>query len=296
MAHDHSHEHTHSRTGNITFAFWWNSMFALVEFAGGIFTNSIAILSDALHDLGDSLSLGLAWYFQRKSTKKRDPSFSYGYKRFSLLGACINAIVLVVGSIFVIQESIERLGNPQQPNAKGMMILAIIGIVANYVPMLRLKKGGSINEEVVSLHFLEDVLGWVAVLIASIVMMFTDLPILDPILSMLIAGFILFNVFRNLKSVFRILLQGVPKNVDEDEIKSKVMSIPGVIGVHDVHAWSMDGQYNILTLHVVAGNQASLTSLGELKKEVRHCLAHLKLHHVTIEIESEEEECKLEKC
>jgi cobalt-zinc-cadmium efflux system protein len=273
-----------------------NTFFAIIEIAGGLYANSVAILSDALHDLGDSLSLGLAWYFQRKSKKKRDPSFSYGYKRFSLLGACINSLVLVVGSIFIIIESLDRISNPQQPKVEWMIGLAVIGIAANLVAMVKLRRGGSINEEVVSLHFLEDVLGWVAVLIGSIVMMFADLPIIDPILSVLIAGFILFNVFRNLKSVFKILLQGVPEDVNVDEIKSRVMAVPGVLGVHDIHTWSMDGRYNILTLHVVANERASLSSLEELKKEVRRSLSHLKLHHITIEIESTEEECKLENC
>jgi cobalt-zinc-cadmium efflux system protein len=263
---------------------------------GGFYANSVAILSDALHDLGDSLSLGFAWYFQRKSKKKRDPSFSYGYKRFSLLGAFFNSIVLVVGSVFVITEAITRLRNPLQPNVNVMIALSVLGIVANFIAMMKLKRGGSLNEKVVSLHFMEDVLGWVAVLIGSLVMMFTELPIIDPILSILISAFILFNVFRNLRVVFRILLQGVPENVNIEEIKTKVMSVPGVLGVHDVHTWSMDGRYNILTLHVVADESAILASLEDLKREIRHCLAHLKLHHITIEIESTEEECKLENC
>ncbi len=196
MPHSHPHPNHDRIQKNFTLAFWLNTGFAILEIAGGLYTNSVAILSDALHDFGDSLSLGLAFYFQRKSLKKRDDYFSYGYKRFSLLGAFINSLILIIGSIFILQEAIHRLARPEQANAKGMLALAFIGIVVNAIAMFRLRSGGSINERVVALHFLEDVLGWVAVLIGSVVMLFADVPILDPILSMLIAGFILFNVTR----------------------------------------------------------------------------------------------------
>lgn len=294
MGLDHTHHHPHpveEQTGNVVFAFWLNTAFALLEIAGGFYTNSVAILSDAVHDFGDSLSLGLAYYFQKKSAKKRDVKFNYGYKRFSLLGAFINSIILIVSSIFILTEAISRLATPQQPDAKGMVILAAIGIGVNAVAMLRLKKGGSINEKVVSLHFLEDVLGWTAVLIGSIVMMFADVPILDPMLSILISLFILWNVYKNLKATFRILLQGTPEHIDESVIKQKVLAIPGVKGIHDTHTWSLDGQYNIMTLHVVVAENASLQQMELLKEEVRHCLQHFNLQHITIEMELEGKDC-----
>lgn len=303
MAHDHSHSHGHHHhhhhdhsAGNISAAFWLNTVFALIEVAGGLYTNSVAILSDALHDFGDSLSLGLSWYFQKKSKQKRDASFSYGYRRFSLLGAIINSLVLVIGSIFILREAIGRLAEPQTPDTKGMLLLAVMGIVVNGAAMLRLQKGKSLNEQVVSLHFMEDVLGWTAVLIGSIVMMFFDVPILDPILSVGISVFILFNVYKNIRSLLRILLQGVPENVDEVAIKKKLMTIPGVEGVHDIHAWSMDGQYNILTLHLVVNNTVTFQETEKIKGEARHCLEHLHLNHITIETEQLQAHCQLEDC
>jgi cobalt-zinc-cadmium efflux system protein len=300
MGHDHSHHHHHHGNGhstkNIVVAFWLNTFFALLEIAGGLYTNSVAILSDALHDLGDSLSLGLSWYFHKKSQQKRDISFSYGYRRFSLLGALINSSILVIGSIFILQEAVSRLGKPQQPDTTGMLVLAVAGIVVNGVAMLRLKKGGSLNERIVSLHFLEDVLGWAAVLAGSIVMMFFDVPILDPLLSMGIALFILFNVYKNLKSLLRIILQGVPENVNEAEIVNKVTAIKGVEGVHDLHAWSLDGQYNILTLHLVLNERTTFHEIENIKNEVRHCLEHLHLNHITIETEASHTRCALEHC
>ncbi len=296
MPHEHSHPHPGSHRDdqvkeNITFAFWLNTAFALLELVGGLLTNSVAVLSDALHDFGDSLSLGLAYYFHKKSAKKRDDFFSYGYKRFSLLGAFINAMVLVIGSVFILQEAIQRLARPEQANAKGMFILALIGIVVNAVAMLRLRSGNSINERVVSLHFLEDVLGWVAVLIGSVVMIFVNVPVLDPVLSMLIAGYILFNVYKNLRRAFRIILQGIPENVDVEEIKTKIRSIPGITDVHDMHTWSMDGHYNVMTLHLVLQPSIPLAELEHLKHEVRHQLQHLNIQHLTIETEFADQPC-----
>ena len=187
--HHHHHEHDHAE-GNIRVAFFLNVGFALIELIGGLYTNSLAILSDALHDLGDSLSLGLSWYFQKISKKGRTKNFSYGYKRFSLLAAIINSIVLVTGSIIIITHAIPKLLSPTETNSKGMLLLAILGIVINGAAVLRLQKGKSLNEKVVSLHLLEDVLGWVAILIGSIFMMYFDAPFLDPLLSIGITLFV----------------------------------------------------------------------------------------------------------
>lgn len=296
-AHHHSHadHHHHHTQKNITVAFWLNTGFALLEIAGGLYTNSVAILSDALHDFGDSLSLGLAYYFQRKSTGKRDQSYSYGYRRFSLLGAFINSIVLIVGSLFIFQESIQRLTHPEETDAKGMLILAVIGVLVNGMAMLRLRSGSSINERVVSLHFLEDVLGWVAVLIGSIVMLFAHVPILDPVLSILIAAYILLNVYKNLRQAFRIVLQGIPDNVDVERIRKKIMSIPGIANLHDLHTWSMDGHYNIMTLHLVLNAEIGVDQVGNLKQEVRRQLEDLNIQHLTIETEFEGQLCEMDK-
>ena len=199
MGHHHSHEQ--EKGGNIKVAFFLNISFTIIEIIGGVLTNSVAILSDALHDLGDSLSLGLAWYFEKKSKKGRSKNFSFGYKRFSLLGALINAIVLIIGSIFILREAIPRIINPEPVDTKGMILLAILGIFVNGLAVLRLKKGTSLNEKVISLHLLGDVFGWIAVLIGAIAIYYFNSPIIDPILSFLIAGFILFNVYKNLNKV-----------------------------------------------------------------------------------------------
>lgn len=290
MSHGHNHLHEHNDSNNIGIAFFLNLGFCIIEFFGGFLTNSIAIVSDAVHDLGDSFSLALAWYFQRYSRKGRDVKYSYGYRRFALLGAIINSVVLLIGSIFIIKECSERLVNPQQTDAQGMLLLSILGIAINGFAMLRLRKGSSLNARTVSLHLLEDVLGWIAVLIASIIMKFWDVPILDPLLSIAITLYILYNIYHNLKDVSRVILQGIPENVALTEIERLFNECEDISSFHDLHIWSMDGEYNILSVHLVLNNFANA---ADLKERLRHKLAHIGLQHATFELESKNEECDM---
>ena len=295
MGHNHDHSHNHSE-GNVKVAFFLNLSFTVIEVIGGLYTNSLAILSDALHDLGDSLSLGLSWYFQKLSKKGRTKKFSYGYKRFSLLGAIINSIVLVAGSIFILTKAIPELFNPGETNVQGMLYLAILGIVVNGAAVLKLRKGESLNEKVVSLHLLEDVLGWVAVLIGSIIMMYTDAPFIDPLLSVLISLFVLYNVYKNLRKSMLVILQGIPEDVSLEDIKEKLKDISEITDVHDNHVWSMDGEYNILTIHLQLDKDYKLSEQAKLKENVRSQLKDESNNHITIEFEGQDENCELEDC
>ncbi|WP_436515867.1 cation diffusion facilitator family transporter [Ekhidna sp. To15] len=290
MGHSH-HHHDHSE-GNIKVAFFLNLSFAIIEFIGGLWTNSVAILSDALHDLGDSLTLGVSWYFAKVAKKKRTTGFSYGYKRFSVLGALINSIVLVTGSIFIIIEAIPRLFNPVNPNTEGMIYLALGGVVVNGAAAFKLSKGGSLNEKAVYTHLLEDILGWVAVLIGATVMHFWNFPIIDPMLSVFIAAFILFNVYKNLKESFKIILQGTPSGVDINKIHKAILDIPNVKDVHDCHTWSMDGEYHILSIHLVISGNLKLSELEGIKKEAKNRISKLGINHITIEFEPEDTNCE----
>lgn len=296
--HDHTHHHHghHGAVGNIKVAFFLNLGFTLLEIFGGIITNSIAILTDALHDFGDSLSLGLAWYLERVAAKESDRSYSYGYARFSVLGAFINSVVLIVGAIFILQNAIPRLLHPETSHAPGMVVFSLIGIVVNGIAALRLSKGHTLNERVVALHLLEDVLGWVAILVGSIVMWFADVPILDPILSIGIMAYVLFSVFRNLGKSFRIFLQGTPSQIIPAEIEAEVGKLEGVADVHDLHLWTLDGQYHVATLHVVVVGPMSLEETEFIKQRVRHRLRDLGVEHATIEIEDENINCELGEC
>jgi cobalt-zinc-cadmium efflux system protein len=295
--HKHSHSHSHENgksqsEKNILLAFALNFFFTIIEFIGGYFTNSVAIISDAIHDLGDCISLGFAWRFEKLSKRSANAKYSYGYKRFAMLGALINCIVLLVGSVIVIYECIKRIIDPQQVEAKGMLFLAILGIVVNGIAVLRTYKGKGVNERVVSLHLLEDVLGWTAVLVVSIVMLFVDVPVLDPLLSIGIAIFILYNVVRNMKITLNVLLEGVPSDMDIHKLKQKIESIPVVESVHDLHIWSLDSQYNVASTHVVVKMENnSLEELIPVKTQIKLLMKEEGIEHVTIEFENKNESC-----
>lgn len=293
-AHNHDHNHNHQNTSgkNIAIAFFLNLLFSIIEFAGGLLTNSVAILSDALHDLGDSISLGLAWYMQKISRKKPDNKYTYGYKRFTILSAIINSVILLTGSIFVLYESTKRIFTPAETDSRGMFLLAILGIIVNGIAVIRLKKGDSLNERVVSLHMLEDVLGWVAVLIGSVIMMIFDLPIIDPILSVAISMYIIFNVYRNLKSALRIILQGKPSEINEQVITAALMNLPNVSGLHDLHIWSLDSEYTILTVHLIVKDDIKKDEQQALRSTAHNILKEIGVQHSTIEIESKSESCE----
>lgn len=290
---NHNHKHHHSTTSNIRIAFFLNLGFTITEIIGGIWTNSLAIASDALHDLGDSLSLGLSWILEKYSKKKKDEKYSYGYRRYSLLAALINSLILIGGSIYIFYEAIPRIFNPQPVYAKGMIFFAIGGIIINGLAVLRLRKGKSLNERIVFLHLLEDVLGWVAVLVISIVMFFKDIPILDSILSILITIYILFNVVKNLKKTASIFLQAVPEGINIKDIDSEILNIDKVKNVHHTHIWSIDSLNNVLTTHIVVEDNLMSNELMNIKNKVKEIIKPLKLEHSTIEIECESEFCKL---
>lgn len=291
-SHDHIHSHNHSGSKNIAVAFFLNLSFTVIEVIGGLLTNSVAILSDAVHDLGDSFSLALSWYFEKIAKRSPTKKYTYGYKRFSLMGAMINSTVLLVGSTIVIVESCKRIFNPQEVHAEGMLLLAVLGVVINGIAVLRTRKGAGVNERVVSLHLLEDVLGWAAVLVVSIVMIFVDVPVLDPLLSIGISLFVLYNVYRNLKTTFNVMLQGVPADIDMETLTEKLTYIHDVKAVHDLHVWSLDSQYNIASLHAVIDKQdMSPEKLLEIKLEIKAFMKEEGVEHTTVEFEAPGEEC-----
>jgi cobalt-zinc-cadmium efflux system protein len=291
MSHHHTHNHSRSHENeaskNITIAFLLNLFFVFVELVGGIVTNSIAILSDALHDFGDCLSLAVAWAFQKKSVQKRDRKYSYGYKRFSLLGSIFLSGVLFISSLFVLIEASKRILSPNEVNAKGMMWIAFFGLLINGLAAIRLKKGNSLNERAIFLHIMEDVLGWIAVLLASVIMQFVYWPAIDPILSIAISCWVLYNVFRNMRDTFRIMLQATPESVDMNVLEQKIQDVEGVVSMHDLHLWTLDGESHIMTLHVVTNT----TDYEALKYRIVKTAEPFHIDHITIEMEKPDTEC-----
>ncbi|MCY2686810.1 cation diffusion facilitator family transporter [Salinimicrobium sp. TH3] len=290
MGHDHSHDNSGK---NLKLAFFLNLGFTILEFFGGIYVNSVAIVSDAVHDLGDSLSLGTSWYLDKKSKQDSSSTFSFGYRRFSLLGALINSLVLIAGSIYVIYEAVGRLFEPEHSDADGMIIFAIIGVAVNGYAAYKLSSGKTMNEKVVSWHLLEDVLGWVAVLVVAIILKFEDIHYLDPALSLLITMYILWNVVKRLKETLFIFLQGVPKEIDLEEIKRRLLEVDKVDSMHHTHVWSLEGEHHVFTAHIKLKYITEFREILAAKRAVKDILKEYSFEHYTIETELDNETCEL---
>ena len=276
---------------NILIAFILNLSFSIFEFIGGTITNSVAIMSDAIHDIGDSLSIGISYFLEKKSKKKPDDKYTYGYIRYSVMGSLITTTILLVGSILVIYNAIKRIINPVEINYNGMIIFAIIGFIINFLAAYFTKDGNSLNQKSVNLHMLEDVLGWLVVLIGAIIMRFTSINILDSILSILVALFILINAIKNFKSVLDLFLEKIPNGINIKEIKEHLLEIKNIIDIHHIHIWSIDGFNNYATMHVVIKN-----SDKNIKNKIRTELKEHGISHVTIELETEDEKCLNSTC
>lgn len=287
--HQHKGGDEHTRIG---FVFFLNLIFTIIEFVGGLLTNSTAIMADAIHDLGDTLSIGLSCFLAKLSNKNPTEEFSYGYRRFSLLAAFINAVVLILGSIYVLIEAIPRLSNPQMPMAEGMFFLAIFGVLVNGFAAFKLSKGNTLNERVLNWHLLEDVLGWIAVLIISIILYFFDWPILDPILSIIFTLFILFNVLRNLYETMRLFLQAAPDVKTLDAVKRSLMKLEYVIDLHKMHIWSLDGEHHVFTAHLVLDKYINHKTHQALKNNILEILSEYQFVFTTIELEFSTEKCR----
>lgn len=303
-AHTHASHAGHGHTGDahglggddavrsLRAAFYLNISFTVVEIVGGILTNSMAILSDAVHDLGDTLALGLSWRLERLSERGKSDSLTFGYRRFSVLGALTSAFVLIGGSVFILSEAIPRLLEPESVSGPGMLAIAAVGVAVNGLAVLRLRGGTRLNQRVVFLHLIEDVLGWAAVLVGSIVIMVIDLPVLDPILSVAITVFILAKIVPNLRAALRIFLQYAPDDIDVQQLSAELSAVDDVADVHDVHLWTLDGNYTIFTAHVVVDKQVEWPEIEALKERLRQRAHELGLSHATFEFEPSDRVCE----
>ena len=275
----------------ILIAFFLNLFFSVFEFVGGFITGSVAIMSDAVHDIGDAASIGISWFLERKSKKQPDNVYTYGYARFSVVGGVITTLILLFGSVMVIYNAIMRIINPVPINYDGMIIFAVIGALVNLSAAWFTRDGDSINQKAVNLHMLEDVLDWLVVLVGAIVMRFTDIALLDPIMSMGVAVFILINAACNLKEVLDLFLEKIPHGVELEHLKEHLCKIQGVEDVHHIHIWSMDGNHNYATMHVVASGDSH-----QIKHAIREELQEHGIGHVTLELEQPGEHCHEENC
>lgn len=304
MAHHHAHDHHghHHAPGHahghvnatgarsLRVAFFINLAFTLVEVVGGLWTGSIAVLTDALHDAGDCLVLGTAWYLQRVALKGRDVRYSYGYGRYSMLGGWLTSVVLVAGALGMLMITIPGLGDPALPHTTGMIGIALFGLLMNGLAAWTLHAGDTLNERGAYLHLLEDVLGWSAVLLGAILIHFTGWSVIDPLLSIGISLFILYNAIGTLRKGTRILMQQVPDGIDLHQVRQRLLAIPHVVDLHDQHTWTLDGSFIVHTVHVVVGD-VDLQQALDIKCRAREVLRMSGIHHATIELEWEQEEC-----
>lgn len=296
MGKNHSHHHrghSHgSSSSRMGIAFLLNLFFAIIELVGGLYTNSLAILSDAFHDLGDALAIALAWFLEKKSKKGSTLEFSYGYRRLSVLGALITGLILMTGSGLILAKAIPRLFNPEETNVEGMLLLSILGISVNGFAAFRMSKGTSLNEKMILWHLLEDVMGWVAIFVGSIVMMFYKLPVLDPIMAIGIAVWVLWNVFKNIKTTLNVFLQATPDGITISSVTEKIKQVQLVKSVHHLHLWSMDGDHHILTTHLVVDDSTTKDEVHKMKINLKKILMdEFHITEATIEVEWPNQSC-----
>ena len=265
-------------------AFFLNLSYAIVEFiAGGVFGSS-AVLADSVHDLGDAIAIGVSAFLETISNREEDSHYTLGYKRFSLLGAMVTAVILMTGSVLVILGNITKLFHPQAVNDEGILWLGIIAISVNVIASLVVRKGKTKNESILSLHFLEDTLGWVAVILMAIVLRFTDWYILDPLLSLVISIFILSKAIPRFWSTLKIFLDAVPEGVDIKQVKSDLKQLDHVASLNQLNLWTMDGLEKNAIVHVCL---KEIEQMELCKESIRSKLKDCGFQNITIEIDAD---------
>lgn len=276
--------HHHKKAGeNLAFVFFMNLIFNIVVIIGALATNSMAILADFIHDFSDTISIALAWFLERVAQKDSTDKYSYGYQRFSILGAVIISVFVIIMAFVILSEAIPRLFSPEGVDAGGMLVVAIVGIVFKSISVYKLHRGETFNEKAILFHQLGDVLEWIAILILSIVLIFWDgAPYLDPFVSIGIALWLIFNLGRNLYKSVEVLLQKTPDYFDVNEFKDAISNIEGINAIDDFHIWSLDGIDSVMTLKV---NVDFGQNLDEIKKQIYIISKRYHVVDITVEFE-----------
>lgn len=299
--HKHSHVHkshtdfhNHDAEKGIKTAFFLNMVFVLVEFFGGLITNSFAVISDAIHDFGDCIAIGCAWFFERRSKKQPDDKYTYGYRRYSLVSAAITSLILVFGSAVVIFGAVERFREPTEIHGLGMMLLAVLGIIINGAAVVKTSKGHGANEKTIKLHLLEDVFSWVAILVGGLFVYFLKWNFVDVIISVVIAVYLLIQSIIELVEVCEILLEKVPEDFSVSDYKNSLLSIEGVSDIHHLHIWTFEGEKIMATIHIRIPDDADMQYYKRVKEDVERLSRELGIDHLTVQLDVGE--CKKSHC
>nr|WP_295000519.1 cation diffusion facilitator family transporter [uncultured Methanobrevibacter sp.] len=276
--------HHHKKAGeNLAFVFFMNLAFNIIVIIGALATNSMAILADFIHDASDTISIALAWILENVSQKDSSDNYSYGYQRFSILGAVIISLFVIFMAFVILSEAIPRLFAPEGVDAGGMMVVAIIGLVFKFLSVYRLHGGETFNEKAIFFHQLGDVFEWLTILVLSIILLLgVDVPYLDALVSIGIAFWLIFNLGRNLYKAVEVLLQKTPDNFNVEEFKQSIESIDGVNEIDDFHIWSLDGIDSVMTLKVDVDFGKNV---NEIKKEIYEISNKYHVVDITIELE-----------
>ena len=275
----------------ICIAFILNLFFAVFEFVGGVFTGSIAIISDAVHDLGDATGIGASFFLEKKSKRTPDETHTFGYTRYSALGGMITTLILIFGSLFVILNAMRRLFHPVPLQYTGMLIVAAVGLTVNLIASFVTHGGHSSNQKAVNLHMIEDVLGWLGVLVGAVIMRFTNFYLLDPILSLCVALFFLIHACKHLKEILNLFLLKTPKKIDVAKLWSAILEIDGILDAHHLHISSLNEETIISSLHIVTKEYNA-----QVKSKVKQKMREYGICHVTVEMETENETCAETNC
>ena len=280
--HTNIHNHHHKKAGkNLAFVFFMNLTFNLIVIIGGLATNSMAILADCIHDVSDTISIALAWVLEKISQKNPSKKYSYGYERFSILGAVIISVFVIIMGLVILNESIPRLFKPEGVDSGGMLIVAVIGIIFKSVSVYRLHKGETFNEKAILFHQLGDIFEWITILILSLVLMFwKGAPNLDPYVSIGIAIWLIFNLGRNLYKSLEVLLQKLPDSFNSDKFQRQIIGIDGVRNIEDYHIWSLDGIDTVMTVKV---NVDYKKDTFQIKEEIKEISKQYNVVDLTIE-------------
>ncbi|MEO5782469.1 MAG: cation diffusion facilitator family transporter [Ginsengibacter sp.] len=302
MAHDHSHHHHAVAPANMSTRFVvgiiLNMAFVLIEVVAGIQQNSMALLSDAGHNLADVGALALSLFAFRLLKLKSNENFTYGYRKTSILVSLLNSIILLISIGIIVFEAAQRLFHSQPVQGLTISVIAAIGIAINFISakMFFAHKEHDINVKAAYLHLIADGVISLGIVIAGIAIYYTNWFWLDPAISIVIAIIILKSTWQILKDSLRLSLDGVPVSIGLADIKKEGMKIKGIKDIHHVHIWAMSTTENALTAHLVLQNDINFIQEQKIKDELKHSLLHKNIHHITLETERENALCASENC
>lgn len=288
--HDHDHSHIPSNKKVLIISFILISGFMLVEFFGGIITNSLALLSDAGHMLSDAVALGvalLAVYMSQKAITERN---SFGYQRFEILAAALNGITLIAISIYICVEAILRFQQPEHIQIFGMLIISSIGLLINIIVAWFMFKNSDtehdLNMRSAYLHVLSDMLGSIGAIIAALCLYFLGWEWADPLASIFVALLVLRSGIQVTRKASHILMQGTPERFDIQQIQSIILEHPLIIDLHDLHVWSLSSKQYILSCHIIVDENNTMPQVQAILNDIEKQMALLGIHHTTLQTET----------